>query len=258
MKEKYSNTIKCIFSAFFIFAAIISCGCIQSETGAGGEDANYGDTFGPEQGPPPGEEFGPGPAAGPSFKQGYYDNNITGFISEKLSEYPVGELTVEEASNILYIAEREKLGRDLSLMYFDIWGMRTFLNAAGSNQADTDSMKILIDRYNLENPVRDERGMFTDTGLQELYSEMVSSGSATATDAINNSVQTEEIQIALLEAAISSTDKPDLVFVYENLLRGSENNLRTFTGNTGNFTPYLGPGPEIPPEYETDKEMTEN
>ncbi|WP_421909604.1 DUF2202 domain-containing protein [Methanolacinia petrolearia] len=255
MKAVHINKIKIIIPVFFTIALIITCGCMQNEANAGtGNGSPGGPGAGSDLASAQGGEMGPGPAAGPSFREGYYGNNLSLYISEELDKYPVGELTGTEKADILYIAEEEKIGRDLSLMYFDIWGMRSFLNAAGSGQADLDSMEILMERYGLENPVRDERGMFTNTSLQELYTGMVSSGSATAQDALNNSVTVEEMQIKSLDDAMAATDKEDLKFVYENLRRSSENNLQDFLWSAVNITErYMGPGPVTIPGIEANE-----
>lgn len=249
MKAEHINKIKFLIPVFFIIVLVISSGCTQNGAGAGNETGNQrgpGTYSGQDQ--VAGEEMGPGPAAGPSFREGYYDNNLSVYISEELAKYPVGELTGAEAADILYISEEEKLGRDLYLMYFDIWGRRAFLNAAGSSQADIDSMNLLIERYGLEDPVKDERGMFTNASLQELYNEMVSSGSTTVWDALNSSIKFEEIQVKSLDDAMAATDKDDLKFVYENIRHSSENNIQAFLRNLVNVTAYLGPGPVIIPE----------
>ena len=249
MKAVRINKIKILIPLFFTIALIMTCGCLQSGPDAGSVNMSR---EGPGTGPAPGGEMEPDPAAGPSFKEGYYGNNLSVYISKELAKYPVGELTGQETTDILYIAEEEKLGRDLSLMYFDIWGMKSFLGSAGSEQADLDSMEILIDRYNLENPVRDERGIFTNKSLQELYTEMVSSGSLTVQDALNNSITVEEMQIMSLDGAMASTDKEDLKFVYENLRRSSENNIQNFLRSVLNMTvSYMGPGPEMIPGPES-------
>jgi hypothetical protein len=247
MKAVHINKIKILIPVFFTIALVITCGCLQNEANARAADGSPG-------GLGSGSDQGPGPAAGPSFREGYYGNSLPVNIFAELDKYPVGELTGTETADILYIAEEEKLGRDLSLMYFDIWGMKSFLNAAGSGQADLDSMEILMERYGLDDPVRDERGMFTNTSLQELYTGMVSSGSATAQDALNNSITVEEMQIKSLDDAMAATDKEDLIFVYENLRRSSENNLQDFLWSAVNITErYMGPGPVIIPGIESNE-----
>ena len=62
---------------------------------------------------------------------------------------PVGVLTDEEESAILYLREEEKLARDLYTAFYDKWGIRTFSQISGSEQNHMDSMKLLVERYGL-------------------------------------------------------------------------------------------------------------
>ncbi|MBN2733254.1 MAG: DUF2202 domain-containing protein [Methanomicrobiaceae archaeon] len=242
--RRLSDKIKIISAIFFILAITAASGCVQSadKTTAGSNTDNTG--FVPGQGKP-GSGMGPGAGAGPSFQAGYYDNNMTGNLTQELAAFPVGVLTEKETADILYMAEEEKLARDSYLMYFDVWGLKVFMNIAGSEQMHMDSMQLLIDRYGLENPVKEIRGEFTDAGLQAMYNSLISSGTRSSTQALNNSVLIEETDINDLENAIADTDKPDLILVYNNLLDGSKRHLDSFIWNLEGVSPYMEPGPVI-------------
>lgn len=224
---------------FFMVLFILSCGCMQDGTGNTGATGTQGYGYG---------QGGQGSQDG----TGYGQVN-TGSLSQSLSQYPVVELTEEEAADILYMAEEEKLARDVYLAYYDKWGSQVFSNIADSEQTHMDSMVFLIDRYGLENPQTGERGTFTHPDLQAVYDDLVSTGSVSETEALKNSAYIEELDIMDLDEAISHTDKPDLILVYENLRSGSENHLRAFIRNLRVFQPALEPGPVLLPQEEFDR-----
>ena len=73
--------------------------------------------------------------------------------------------------------------------------------------------------------------MFTNADLQSLYDQLVAQGAASQIAALQVGVLIEETDITDLEAAISNTDKTDVIRVYNNLLKGSLNHLSAFTNN---------------------------
>jgi len=157
--------------------------------------------------------------------------NPSGF-KQSTDVYPVGNLTEAEAADILFMAEEEKLARDAYLYYYDKWGQPVFSNIASAEETHMDSMVVLIERYSLANPVEGEvRGVFENPELQALYDDLVISGLVSETDALINGALIEEIDIIDLDNAIAGTDKQDIILIYENLRRGSENHLRSFVSN---------------------------
>jgi hypothetical protein len=145
------------------------------------------------------------------------------------ADIALGELTDDEAAGILYMREEEKLARDVYNRLGELWGVRVFSNIAGSEQAHMETMLVLIDRYNLSDPVVDDTpGVFSDPALQSLYDDLVETGSASLGDAFRVGALIEELDIADLEERLSMTDNDDIAIVYQNLLRGSRNHLRSF------------------------------
>ncbi|MCB0134315.1 MAG: DUF2202 domain-containing protein, partial [Caldilineaceae bacterium] len=76
-------------------------------------------------------------------------------------------------------------------------------------------------------------GEFTDPAFQALYDELVAQGSISAAEALKVGVAIEELDIADLEQRIAETDNADIQLLYSNLLAGSENHLRAFSGGGG-------------------------
>ena len=150
------------------------------------------------------------------------------------SNVPVDEpeeegLSDVEIEGLLFMREEEKLARDVYSYLYDLWGQRTFDNIQGAEQKHMDSLLGLIEEYSLEDPVGDNGpGIFEDQALQDLYDDLIESGEASLVDALLVGAAIEEIDILDIQGYISETDDPDIIRVYENLIKGSENHLNAF------------------------------
>ena len=92
-----------------------------------------------------------------------------------------------------------------------------------------DAMKSLIDRYGLSDPAEGLGiGEFTNTILQQLHDDLIEQGSKSDIDALKVGAAIEEIDILDIEKYVQQTSKQDIEIVYENLLKGSRNHLRSF------------------------------
>ncbi len=137
-----------------------------------------------------------------------------------------------EVEGILYMREEEKLAHDVYTYLYDKWNLPIFSNIASSEQTHMDSVKALIDRYGLQDPVAGNgAGEFTNPQLQELYNSLIETGSRSVVDALRVGAAIEEIDIIDLEKHLSETDRADIKLVYENLMKGSRNHLRAFVSN---------------------------
>lgn len=150
-------------------------------------------------------------------------------LATELPNIGTGELSAVEVEGLLFMREEEKLARDVYLTLYDQWQMNIFMNIASSEQTHTDSVKVLLDQFGLEDPMStDEVGVFENEVLQQLYDDLVAAGSQSLGDALLVGGAIEEIDILDLEEYISQTDNADIQFVYENLTMGSRNHLRSF------------------------------
>lgn len=148
-----------------------------------------------------------------------------------LEDVELSTLSDAEIEGILFMREEEKLARDIDQVLYEQWVHPVFRNIARSEQAHTDAISVLIQRYDLDDPiVGNEVGEFADEGLQTLYDELVSQGSESLAAALRVGAVVEEIDILDLQELIGATDAVDVTRVYENLLRGSRNHLRAFVG----------------------------
>ncbi len=147
----------------------------------------------------------------------------------QVDEPEEGGLSDVEIEGLLFMREEEKLARDVYSYLYDLWGQRTFNNIQGAEQKHMDSILGLIEDNSLEDPVGDnEQGVFEDQALQDLYNDLIESGEISLVDALLVGAAIEEIDILDIQGYISETDDPDIIRVYQNLIKGSENHLNAF------------------------------
>lgn len=139
-------------------------------------------------------------------------------------------LTTAEHGWLTYMCEEEKVARDAYLTFYEQWGFRAFQNIAKSEQTHLNALKKMLARYGLPDPAVDDTiGVFSNPELKALYDELVAQGGTSLVDALGVGVLIEETDIDDLGAAMAVTTHRDLLTVYKNLLKGSNNHLKAFT-----------------------------
>ena len=143
----------------------------------------------------------------------------------------VVELTPEEEDGLLQMREEEKLARDVYLGLYDLWQLKVFQMIASSEQRHMDAVKTLLDKYGLEDPAAgDDVGTFSSPEMQELYEALMALGQISLEAALTVGATIEDLDIYDLRELLAEADNADLLKVYGNLVRGSENHLRAFAG----------------------------
>jgi hypothetical protein len=139
-------------------------------------------------------------------------------------------LTDQEIQGLQYMREEEKIARDVYLTLYEKWNnVNIFYNIAQSEQKHMDSIKKLLDKYGIDDPVEgNDVGVFTNQELQVLFNQLVAEGDQSLIDALTVGGKIEELDMIDLNKYIGLTDKSDIKQVYGNLLDGSENHLRAF------------------------------
>jgi len=142
-------------------------------------------------------------------------------------------LTDAEVAGLKFMREEEKLARDTYLELFDAWGLVVFENIAKSEQSHTDAIEKLLEQYDVEDPVadEDERGVFVDPNLQQLYDTLIGLGMASATQGLVVGAMIEETDIIDIQHEIEAAQQEDIISTYESLMCGSRNHLRAFVRN---------------------------
>lgn len=174
------------------------------------------------------------------------------FISLRpsLATLPSESLSEIERSGLLYMREEEKLARDVYSTLYDIWELNIFTNIAQSEQTHTEAMRDLLVKYEIADPVVDDTvGVFANQELQTLYNDLVARGATSLEEALTVGALIEELDIRDLQTEIDQSDNADIDLVYENLLRGSRNHLRSF------MSQLTQRGVDYEPQYITSSEL---
>ncbi len=160
-----------------------------------------------------------------------YDDDLI----NTLSTLPKGDLNTSEENGLVFMREEEKLARDVYIVLFEKWDTKIFNNISKAEQKHMDALKLLLDRYSLEDPItNDEVGVFVNEELQHLYNSLIETGNKSLIDALHVGAAIEEIDILDLIKFTNLIDNEDIKFVYDNLNRGSRNHLRSFVKNLNN------------------------
>lgn len=147
---------------------------------------------------------------------------------EGISPEPLSEA---ERAGLLFLREEEKLARDVYLFLAERFPLRPLQNIPKSEQQHINAVKFLLERYDIEDPVaEDVKGVFQNADLQDLYNSLIVEGSKGEVEALKVGALIEEKDIQDLQQEIDhAIDNKDILYVYENLKKGSENHLRAFT-----------------------------
>ena len=144
-----------------------------------------------------------------------------------------GELNDAETEGILFMREEEKMARDVYLTMYDKYPLPVFHNIPKSESAHMGAIKVLIDKYELEDPVGENIiGVFANSDIQNLYDDLVSKGSVSEIEALKVGALIEETDILDLDTHITEIDENnDILTIYTNLRKGSTHHLKAFVWN---------------------------
>lgn len=145
---------------------------------------------------------------------------------------PAQPLTAEETQWLGFMREEEKMARDVYQQLFEKWNLAAFSNISASEDRHFSAVGVLLSRYGAPDPAQNNpAGIYSDTKLSALYSELIAKGTQSIKDAIEVGVLIEKADIADLETALKDTAKLDIKRVFTNLLDGSFNHLEAFEAN---------------------------
>ncbi len=149
---------------------------------------------------------------------------------------PKEDLSAAEESGLIFMREEEKLAHDVYVKLYEKWGMNIFNNIAQSETTHTDAVLVLLNKYDLTDPVGTNGiGVFVNTTLQGLYDNLTVAGFENQVEALKVGAAIEEIDIRDLENELNNNvDNEDIELLYENLEKGSRNHLRAFVRNLNN------------------------
>jgi len=228
-----------------ILVAAALCGCTQqvklnpAQTG-NGQAGNAGNAGAGNAGQ--GQGLGTGQAGQARHGQGQAgqmghgkseSNMAPGFnisyLRSEIMSYPKGNLTPVEKEDLIHMIQEEKLAHDVYTTLYEKWKLPIFQNIARSESTHMAAVAMLLQKYNLTNPVANMSvGQFANSTFTELYNKLVEEGSKNITSALKVGALIEDLDIYDLQKCINQTDKPDIKLVYSNLMKGSRNHLRAF------------------------------
>jgi hypothetical protein len=168
-----------------------------------------------------------------------------------LTSMQLQSLDNEEISGLIHMREEEKLARDIYQTMDALWPDRIFHRIALSEQRHMNAIEVLLDRYELEDPVADKGiGEFSSGEMQSLYQDLAAMGQWSHMDALKVGAMIEDLDLYDLEEALERTDNEDIKMVYENLMHGSENHMRAFVGRLRML------GEDYEPRYISSEELS--
>ncbi len=158
-----------------------------------------------------------------------YEVGFTGDMQVLLEATEKESVDTAEVRDLTYMREEEKLARDVYAALYETWNIPVFNNIARSEQQHMDSIKLLLDRYGLEDPAADTApGVFENSELQKLYDSLTAEGRSSIVAALNIGATIEDLDIKDLQDAVARSDNEDIGILYQNLMKGSRNHLRSF------------------------------
>lgn len=152
---------------------------------------------------------------------------IDEFAAIQLFTTETNSLTQSEIDGLLLMREEEKMAQDVYDNFYATYGVINFDRISNSETRHTAAVLALINHFGLTDPALTEPGKFTSAAIQKLYDQLIASGTS-ANIALSTGAFIEEYDIADLKKLIAETTNTDIIAVYTNLLKGSENHLRAF------------------------------
>ncbi|MBN2638569.1 MAG: DUF2202 domain-containing protein [Bacteroidales bacterium] len=157
-------------------------------------------------------------------------------------------LSSADSLSLMQMREEEKMAKDVYLELYDIYGLNIFSNIASSEQTHMDEVLKLMTAYGMSDPATNERGVFVNQDIQNLYNSLVEKGKKSLTDALEVGAMIEDVDIYDLQNFIASTNNTEIKTLYSFLNCGSRNHMRAFTSQLNGY------GIEYVPQYISEDE----
>jgi len=152
-------------------------------------------------------------------------------LQSQINAIPPAALSETELNNLKWMREEEKLARDVYLALYAKWRISVFNNIASSEQSHMDGLLLLLNKYAIPDPASPVAGVFNNPDLQALYYQLIEKGNSSLTNAYETGATIEDLDLLDLKNAQLVNDNEDIRLVYESLMKGSRNHLRSFFKN---------------------------
>ncbi len=151
------------------------------------------------------------------------------YLNSQIATLPMQTISDDEAKSLIHMREEEKLARDVYITMFNKYGLMIFDNISRSEQTHTDAILQLLTKYNINDPVGvNAIGVFTDPGLQALYTNLVNAGNVSILEAYKVGATIEDLDLYDLKVDLLKVDNQDIILVYQMLSKGSRNHMRNY------------------------------
>jgi hypothetical protein len=172
----------------------------------------------------------------------YTDNFNYTSLEAQIKSLPKEPLNTAELASLSFMREEEKLAKDVYVTLYNKWGVNIFTNISASELTHMNTVLLLLNKYGLTDPVGSNPvGVFRDTSLQKLYNQLVAKGNTSILEAYKVGATIEDLDLFDLKNQLINIDNQDIRLVYEMLMKGSRNHLRSFYKNIlkvgGSYTP---------------------
>lgn len=143
----------------------------------------------------------------------------------------MGELTEEQKAELVFWVEEEKMAHDLYTAFAGQYDAGPFERVAASESRHMDAVRVLLDRYGLEDPTEGAAaGEFEDGDLAELYADLLAQGDDSYADALAVGRTVETTDIEDLGELLEGLEAPDVEAVATKQVAASERHLAAFGG----------------------------
>ena len=145
-------------------------------------------------------------------------------------------LTTQQADDLVYLMEEEKVARDAYEALDVLYPGQAFASIKGSEQSHMDAVWAKVVKYGLADRVADlsVRGVFENEDLQHEYDKLIAKGSLSLKDGLEVGVIIEEMDIVDIIKFMQDT-APDVARVMNNILDGSYSHLDSFNAGLANL-----------------------
>ncbi|WP_135081606.1 DUF2202 domain-containing protein [Terasakiella sp. SH-1] len=139
-------------------------------------------------------------------------------------------LTQQEATDLRFLREEEKLTADLYTALYEKWKLPFFHTAAQAQQAYSKELVTLLENYKIPDPSQGKTlGNFEDMHLHKMYADLMTDGEKSLKKALLVMGQVEEIKVEDLDLFLSHSAQTSLLGSYKNIQIDARNNLRSLT-----------------------------
>lgn len=139
----------------------------------------------------------------------------------------------EERQNLENTRQFEKLARDILSNFYHKYDLEIFGDIADSEQTHMDAMKVLLDRYEIEDPIdEDTPGIFSEETLNDLYQDLLDESGPELWEPLAIGAFLEEMSIHYLEESMDENDNEDIEVIYTAMRNASINHFRALVIET--------------------------